>query len=188
MTQPSLLVPIELLRQLLTYNPETGELFWKDRPVEMFAKGNTSQAANHSAFQKRYAGKPAFTSKNGNGYFQGTVLSQNLLAHRVIWAMITGEWPDEVDHKDHDGSNNKWGNLRSVSHANNMKNMKLRRDNVSGVAGVSWHQRDQRWLVSIKVGNKSKHLGCFKLKSEAVAVRKAAEAGHEYYPNHGCTP
>ena len=28
-------VPVETLRQLLTYIPETGELFWKIRPAEM---------------------------------------------------------------------------------------------------------------------------------------------------------
>jgi len=75
----------EMLRNLLRYDPETGKLFWQERPVEMFG-GKDPQRAQ-KIFNTRYAGVEAFTCVNAVGYKNGRIFNQGLTAHRVAWAM-----------------------------------------------------------------------------------------------------
>lgn len=156
----------EELRQLLRYEPETGKLFWLPRPREMFA---TSRA--FGLWNTRFAGQEAFTSLNNNGYRHGKVFGIGLLASRVIWAMQTDAWPTEhVDHRDTDRSNNRWDNLRSATHAQNMHNQGGRRSS-SGLKGVHWDKRDRKWRAQIMRDGKKHFLGNF----------TSAEAAHEAY-------
>lgn len=58
-------------------------------------------------------------------------------AHRVIWLMVTGKWPqDQIDHKDRCRSNNKWLNLRPATFSQNRMNSKKPITNTSGAKGV----------------------------------------------------
>ena len=176
-----------LLPHLLTYDPETGALTWRERPVSMFARGK--QTAEHvcARWNNKHAGEPAFTSKLQGRYFVGTLLGSNVRAHRVIWAIMTGEWPEhEIDHIDGNGLNNRWANLRDVSHDANGKNSKRPSDNTSGIVGVS-QMRDGRWQAYINRDRKRINLGAFKAKGDAIAARKSAEVECNYHRNHGRT-
>lgn len=172
----------ELLRKLLRYEPETGKLFWRKRPPEMFGR-----RANFLAWNKRWAGKAAFTAYR-QGYHQGRVLSQNLVAHRVIWALHTGAWPEhQIDHINGNRADNRWRNLRAVTSAENMRNKRQRSNNTSGVTGVSWAKEKRKWLADIRVNGKQIHIGRFDQKADAIAARKAAEKQYGFHPNHGRT-
>ncbi len=179
-------IPIETVRQLLDYNPDTGELFYKERSVEMFSDSG-QLTADHikKVWNARYAGKQAFLTKLQNRYYRGNLVTGMFLAHRVIWALVYGEWPDEVDHKDHNGFNNKLDNLRSVSHETNGKNHRLNRINTSGACGVHWDACLKKWKAQIGFRGTQTHLGLFDNKEEAIAVRKAAEIKYGFHPNHG---
>jgi hypothetical protein len=74
----------DVLRQLIRYEPETGRLFWKERVAEN-RHGKTWNA--------RHAGKEAFIQANAGGYKSGAIFDIRVSAHRVGWAMFTGEWP-----------------------------------------------------------------------------------------------
>jgi hypothetical protein len=166
-------IDVELLPTLLRYEPETGKLFWLEResPPQWNAK---------------CANKEAFIYVNTVGYHQGAIFGRGYLAHRVIWALVHGEWPTgEIDHINGNRADNRLINLRSVSHKQNSHNQKLRNTNTSGVCGVSWVQRDARWYASIHHDGKSKSLGQYKDFNDAVAARKAAEIEFGYHPNHG---
>lgn len=177
----------EQLRQLLDYNPETGKLFWKARPVEMFAKrGKQSRETGATAWNNRWAGKEAFTANGTYGYKVGAVNFVNTSAHRVIWALHFGEWPKEqIDHINGVKDDNRIVNLREVNDAENRKNMKLRADNESGVCGVAWSPPSQKWRVQIRANGIRHHIGLYSDFSEAVAARKAAEAKMGFHVNHG---
>lgn len=181
-------IPIETLRQLLDYNSETGELFWKPRPEEMFTTESSNSQRNISRFwNSRYAGKPAFTAKLQNKYLNGRLFDVTFRAHRVCWALHYGEWPEHVDHIDHNGFNNKITNLRSVTAAENLQNQRRQRRNTSGCCGVHWATRDQVWVAKIKANGEVVHLGSFPDadKHKAIAARKAAEIKYGFHPNHG---
>lgn len=182
----------ELLRQLLRYEPETGRLFWRERPASMFSDANGRRANGCAVFNSRFAGKEAFatvcqpTSNCHIRYRQGFVLGHHYSAHRVIIAMVTGQWPSQiVDHDNRDGEDNRWSNLRCASHSENSRNRRKPRTNTSGTVGVYWRRECRKWQASIFASGKNKHLGFFVNKEDAIAARHGAEAEHGYHPRHG---
>jgi HNH endonuclease len=98
---------------------------------------------------------------------------------------MTGEWPDETDHIDHDRANNRWVNLRDVSRQINMQNSSMRSDNSTGRTGVSWATREKTWFAHIMVNQKYIHLGFFDDFNAACAAREDAEHLYGFHKNHG---
>ena len=170
----------EQLRELLHYVPETGELFWKERPRSMFKSDRAWKSWN-----TKYAGKPAFTSITDAGYRQGSINDQNLLAHRVIWKWMTGEDPDHIDHEEGNRGDNRWSLLKEGSKQQNHLNMKLFSNNSSGVPGVSFDKKRGRWRARIVLTGQDQHLGYFDDLEAAVEARKAAEKQYGFHQNHG---
>lgn len=179
-------VNAEDLRKLLRYEPETGLLWWKKRPVSMFRNGGNGRISNAEIWNGRFADKEALTAVNADGYLTGYVDGRPYRAQRVIWAMMTGAWPeDEVDHEDHDRANNRWVNLREATNAENSKNQSMRSNNTSGFLGVHWHKRDKKWQATIRADGKTKHLGSFKHIDKAITARKAANIKYGFHRLHG---
>lgn len=179
MAAKALLSP-KVLRQLLRYEPETGKLFWRNR-IQDFA----FSPAHADRWNRRYAGKEAMTA-NSRGYLRGRVLNMDLPAHRVVWAIHFGEWPEHhIDHINGVRSDNRIENLRSVTNHENHKNVKKPKNNTSGVVGVSWQKRMGKWQSRIKVNGKTVNLGSFDVLSDAKRARKTAEAKFGFHPNHG---
>lgn len=174
----------EVLRQLLRYEPDTGKLFWKPRGPEWFAHLENPDRESR-IWNGRNAGRAAFTASDQKGYLQGQVLKYHTTAHRVIWAMHSGMWPEAVDHINGDGLDNRIANLRSVTAAENCRNSALPGNNTSGVLGVRF--RKGSWEASITTGGRQQHIGCFASKGEAVAARRQAEVDRGFHPNHGRT-
>lgn len=169
----------ERLSELLAYDPETGFLTWKPRKLEEFMNLRSCNQWN-----SRYGGKPALAFVNSEGYCVGHVDKESQKAHRIIWKMQTGIDPVQIDHINGLRADNRWVNLRNVDNTENQKNAVRRKDNTSGVTGVSWYTHERKigkWLA--KLGNK--HIGMFDTFEEAVTARKAAEVAYGYHPNHG---
>jgi len=179
MTKETEITPA-LLHEILHYDSESGLLFWKRRPREMFSSDRICNSWN-----SRFTDKEAFTFVS-LGYRRGAIFGRPYPAHRVVWAMEYGEWPDgNIDHIDHDRQNNKINNLRVVTKQENSKNQSLRNTNKSGVNGVSWYKRDSKWQAFIEVDGKSKCLGRFVNIEDAIAARANADRVHGFHANHG---
>ncbi len=150
----------ERLQELYSFEPETG----------IFTKKNTGKVA----------------SNVHNGYIRITIDYKEYRAHRLAYLYMTGKFPkDIVDHKNHIKSDNRWSNLRVVSHQENCKNFSMNKNNSSGENGVYWHARDKIWTAFIYLDSKKKHIGCFKNKEDAVSARTEANLKYGYYVNHG---
>ena len=80
-----------------------------------------------------------------------------------------------VDHIDHDPSNNRRSNLRLTTQRNNTINKVLVGTNTSGVAGVWFDKRRDKWSAEIKVNYKKVHLGRYDLFEDACYARYIAE-------------
>jgi hypothetical protein len=67
-------------------------------------------------------------------------------AHRIVWALHNGFDPGqmEIDHINGNPSDNRPLNLRACTHKQNTLNIKGRKDNVSGVRGVSYDPSSAR--------------------------------------------
>lgn len=171
----------DVLLQMLEYDPDTGFLTWRSRSAEGLS-GHALRGV--TAFNSGQAGKPALHHIDLQGYRVGHLLRQLVKSHRVIWKMITGSDPDQVDHIDGNRANNVWANLRDVDNSGNQRNARMRSDNTSGVVGVTWYPHERKvgkWLVTIK----GKHVGFFDSFVDAVAARKAAEVENGFHENHG---
>ncbi len=157
---------VEVLRKILRCEPETGKLFWLPRPVDMFATAkNPSQRC--AAWNSRDANREAMTGTH-QGYPRGMVLGRNVTAHRVIWAMMTGAWPEaDIDHINGDRSDNRPANLRPATRAQNAINRKVCSRNSSGFKGVSFHKTDKKWQARIRLGGVRHFLGYFDTPEDA---------------------
>lgn len=171
----------EYLRQCFSYDYVTGILTWKERPLSHFQSERSMRVWN-----KMYAGKPTGKATN-HGYKTVRVAGTAYQAHRLIHCLVTGEDPGNrpVDHINHNRSDNRWSNLQVVEDADVNKNKPRRRDNASGVTGVSWHKQHAKWQARIVVAGVTKHLLYADDFEDAVAARKAAERLYGYHPNHG---
>lgn len=154
-------LPVEYLRERFNYDPETGSLIWRTSPAI------------------RRLGKEAGTESGGHR--KVFLLGKQYEVHRVIWAMVTGEWPStQIDHKNLDGTDNRWGNLRLATKSQNAMNTRIRKDNKSGYKGVFWDKNLRKYRADIRLPTLRKHLGLFddpKLAHEAYAKAVADNFG-----------
>lgn len=105
-------------------------------------------------------------------------------AHRLAWLYVTGFWPKyEIDHIDGNVTNNKWNNLRDVTHQENNKNQKLSSRNKSGHYGV--RKCKNKWVAFIDENGKTIILGRFHSKIDAIICRKIKEQELGFHSNHG---
>lgn len=106
-----------------------------------------------------------FARKNRIVYY--AVRYPDIKMHRVVAELRGIPLGSDIDHRDGDGLNNQTYNLRASSPQQNAANRGPTCDNATGFKGVYWRRREQRWAASIKVGDKSKHLGYFDTALEA---------------------
>lgn len=174
-------VSIEFLRQVVSYDPKSGELRWKERPLESFARETDLKIWN-----ARRLGKIAFDTKTDEGYKHGGFMYKMHKAHRVAWAIHYGEWPKgHIDHINGNKTDNRIENLRVVTDNENAKNQPLSPRNKSGVPGVLFREKTGLWHASIGKDGKLKHLGNFPNKDDAIAARRKAERELGFHENHG---
>ena len=149
----------DYIRSILDYWPETGVLRWRQRQDQ------------DAQWNGRYAGTVA-GFENGDGAVRVAINDHKYLAHRVIWAWMTGERPPNlIDHEDLDRSNNRWENLRAATKSQNCANSRLQRNNTSGIKGVSWSKAARRWQVHITKDKKQRFLGLYNCIGAAACVR-----------------
>lgn len=166
------------VRTLLDYDPETGRFTWRERAREEFANPIVAGSWN-----KRYAGKPALTAVNSEGYCIGFVRSVAVRAHRLAILLTEGEWPSgQVDHINGHRDDNRRANIRVVNASGNQRNAQVQKNNTSGTPGVTWKADRQKWQASIKVDGREIYLGWFEDKQRAVSAREAANDRYGFTP------
>lgn len=164
-------ISFERLHEIFVLDHATGQLFWKSR---------TSASEE---WNLRHAGKLAgFLSNHGyiNVYIDGTLYR----AHQIVWTMCTGKWPVySIDHRNGIGTNNIPENLREATHSEQSQNQKRRSDNTSGYTGVSFANKEKKWIAQIKLNGKYYHLGFYETPEQASdAYREAKSKLHTFQP------
>lgn len=176
----------EIVRELLDYNPNTGDLFWKKRPLKYFKNKH-----DRDKWNGRWAGKEAFTAiyrnKTGRiGRKQGKILRKIYLAHRIIWLHYYGCLPkNQIDHINHNTTDNRIINLREVTHSENNRNRTLQSNNKVGYNGVCYDKNRNRYMAHITINNVTKDLGRYATLEEAVEARRVANIKYNFHANHG---
>lgn len=170
------------IRQLVQFDPETTTFTHLPRVPSDFPEG-PRQEVQCRIWNTRYAGKPALASKDKHGYLVGCMDNYPVKTHRVLWAYIHGAWPDgDLDHINGDKADNRLENLRVVTHAENMRNMRMPSTNTSGHVGIYKDPIANSYIVKI---GKRLHVGRWPTMEEALAARHAALKVLNYHENHG---
>lgn len=140
----------ERLRELLHYDPETG----------IFTRLMTTSA---NAQRDTRAG-----SVREGGYRYIRIDGPLYYEHRLVFLYLTGSFPEKhVDHINHNPSDNRLCNLRNVDRPQNMWNKKVREDSATGIKGVYFDRRRNKYCAD-HISNKVRvRLGRFSTAKEA---------------------
>lgn len=154
-------------RGVLTYDPFTGIFRWNyrfDIP---------------DCYNRRYTGQIAGCI-DARGYRRIRINGKSYAAHRIAWVYMTDQiLPDdvEIDHKNGKRSDNRFDNLREATLHQQAANATMRKDNSSGIKGVSWNRRCRKWQAQINHKGIRLGLGYFDNKDDAkCAYEKRADA------------
>jgi len=178
----------ELLRQLLDYDPETGALYYRPRNPEHFDCKNPAHGDGMCrAWNRDFAHKRADSLVGtNNGYPLVRLFNKRYVAHRIAWTIYYGEPPkSQIDHISGVRSDNRIGNLRSVSPTENSRNMARQSRNKTGFSGVTWCETRKKWRATISDGSRLISIGRYDTFHDAVVARQAAEKVLGFHPNHG---
>lgn len=149
-------ISIERLCELLSYNPETGEI----TRILSYGRAISGQI---------------FTDANVI-----SVDGIHLRANRIAWALHNGMWPPDdyyIDHINGIKADNRICNLRLATPTQNQQNK-------AGMGqyakGVTWRDRKEKpWQAKIRVNGLRIHLGSFATEQEAAnAYNEAATKYH----------
>lgn len=164
--KPTNKVTQERLKEVLTYDPDTGSFTWNQiRPA--------IKVGDRAGFVRR------------DGYRQVKIDAKPFLCGRLAFIYMTGEDPEEIDHINHNRSDDSWVNLRGVTSAANMLNKSKYKNNTSGTTGVYLNKQHGKWRAEFTVKGVKTSLGFFNTKEEAVAARRAADKINAFHINHG---
>lgn len=145
----------DYLRQILSYNPDTGEFFrLKSRRADFVGK----RAGGNS-------------TRSRTIYIAGFAVME----HRLAFLWMLGRWPDGVvDHINGNPYDNRWVNLRECSQAENQQNRPALSSGTSKYVGVSWCSWRKKWKAYITKNKRRYCLGSF--DDELAAAKKYQEA------------
>jgi hypothetical protein len=152
---------VERLRELLSYDPTTGEFLYRVRVARRTPAGSLAGSVNNE------------------GYRHIRVDGRAYKAHRLAWLHVHGTWPGGMlDHIDGDRDNNRIANLREATRSQNLANSRPYRANSKYHKGIN-RRTSGLWDARISHNGKCHFLGCFKTEGEAVAAY--ASAARNFY-------
>ena len=163
MTQRSKLTQAAL-RELLDYDPSTGEFVWKIMASTRAVVGSRAGKIDSYGYRS--------IKFNGLDY----------RAHRLAWLWIYGVWPThQIDHINGVRDDNRISNLRDVPYVLNAQNkLGPQKNNKCGLRGVT--SKGSKWQAQIRFPGGKCYLGTFDTREQAhVAYLEAKAALHEGY-------
>ena len=133
----------QYLKEIFDY--KNGNLYWK-KLTSKFSNGKINDKAGYI---------------HHTGYQIIGINNKYYSVHRLIFLYYYGYLPKEIDHIDGNRGNNHIGNLREVTRSQNLMNSKSHKNSSSQYKGVTWHKRDKKWQVTIRINGKNKYLESF---------------------------
>lgn len=140
------MLQIEVIKEYLRYEPDSGKFFWVKRSSD-----------------KNKPGSRAGRARSLRGYRQVTLLGVTMYEHRLAWMYCHGELPLGccIDHINGVKGDNRIDNLRLASQFENAANVGAKKDNTSGHKNVHWCNAKGRWIAKVKRQGKTIYAGSF---------------------------
>lgn len=173
----------QYLKDCFEYQPETGLLIWKHRPLSHFVSERACNITNTRCVGKVAGNFDKSTGRRSVSVGQG----EQFFASRIIWKWVTGADPtNAIDHRDLNKTNDKWDNLREATKAQNEYNTPIRKNNKTGFKNVCLDSRSGKYRAYITKDYKQKQIGLFLTAEEAFnAVKQAYPKYHGDFANIG---
>lgn len=144
----------ERLKELLSYDPDIGVFVW--------VKANTNRVK---------VGDVAGHPDKQHGYRLIGIDGRIYHAARLAFLYMTGEMPDNVDHRNRDRGDDRWENLRAATRSQNQMNRGVQSNSSSGLKGAHWHPQSKKWYARITAHGHTHNLG----------LHKTPELAHQAY-------
>jgi hypothetical protein len=176
----------EFLRECFDYEPMTGVLRWRQRPLSHFTSQTRRPEDAQRAWNNKMAGKIAgvlvFKTNGHPDHVSVGIYVKLFPVHRVIFKLMTGEEPPpKLDHRDRHPFNNQWKNIRPATNIQNSQNTRVRRNQRTGLKGV-WAYGDRyRAVITIRVGEKRDRLGLGIFDTPEAAHAAYVEAARQHF-------
>lgn len=119
-------------------------------------------------------------ARTNGPYAQANTYRDGRKGHVFMHKLVTS-WP-RVDHKNHNGLDNRRSNLRPATTAQNNHNQRPQIGTSSRYKGVTWHKANRKWQATIKLAGRSRYLGCYSTEEDAALAYNAAAL--EAYGEH----
>lgn len=146
------------VRALLDYDPQTGVFTWK------VGRGGMRKGARVGSLDR-------------HGYLKANVCGRTVRLHRLAIFYVTGEWPPaDVDHENRNRADNRFNNLRPATRSQNRANSPAMRTSKSGIKGVAFVPKIQKWRAVITCGGITHRLGSFPTAEAAAEAHRAKAA------------
>ena len=154
----------ERVRELLSYDPETGIFTRRVRTAQRHQVGDRADFL--------------VTGGSTPGYHRVSIDSERYQAHRVAWLYVHGEWPGKfIDHINGVRSDNRMANLREATAQLNQENLRAprRKNSASGLLGAQWDEQSGKFRAAIVSSRKRIYLGGFDAPEDAHAAYVTAK-------------
>lgn len=152
----------ERLKELLSYDPESGEFRWLVTINNRAQKGSIAGCIDlHSGYRRTSISKSIYR------------------CHRLAWLYMYGVWPQgDIDHIDGNRSNNCLVNLREATPSQNKFNTDKNCNNTTGFKGVNYRRSDGKFTAYTESFGKAIYLGSY------ITAELASAAYNEFAKTH----
>ena len=156
----------EYLLEILHY--EDGKLYWKKDSNNQVRIGSEA-GSNHKA----------------TGYRNIVINKKSYRLHRIIFLMHHGYLPEFVDHINNNKLDNRIKNLRPATRYQNCQNTRTKKSNTSGIKGVYWNKRLNKWECSLDQNGKRVYIGVFdNIELAELVISEARKKYHGQFANY----
>lgn len=96
--------------------------------------------------------------------------NKTIAMHRQILGLSFND-KRQVDHRNHNGLDNRISNIWICTHSQNQKNHKRKNTYTSKYIGVYWHKGTKQWRAQIKFKGKNIYIGSSHFEEDAAVMR-----------------
>lgn len=172
----------EIVNEIFEYSYDTGELTHKNRRKQFF-----SREQDWKRWNNKYAGKRAGSvkrTKKGDYRVVG-IFGKQYMEHHVIWILVKGYASSRLGHRNRDACDNRWDNLYEAEYAESNRNQSRRKDNLSGVSGVFWDSKANKWRAQVRFEGHRHEVGSFESLADAEIEVDIFREKHGFSKLHG---
>jgi hypothetical protein len=160
----------EQLKQIVFYNPETGDFSWR----------NTTSRVKAGELLRSI-------KRKGTPYYRTRIKGDHYLLHRLAFIYMLGEDPRGcIDHINRNSLDNRWDNLRLASNSENSCNARSKNCNI-GVKGLSAVTiRGNNYLAAQIIKNGVMYRKYFKPVQQEEAITWITDKRNELHGEFAC--